>query len=103
MSKAVVSMSIYFILLFLATFLIPLDMNESIDTSILNITTSDVSSDAWDLGDNIGIFISFFSFSIINPLGMPSELGVILSLINVLFAVILLYGIMVLIRGGGSI
>ena len=104
MSKFIVSISLYFALMFLFCFFIPGDNNEPSSEIInSNISAANVDSSAWSIGNNLALFASFFSFSLINPLGMPGEICVIFSIINVIFAVFLIYGLIVLVRGGGGV
>lgn len=102
MGKAVISLILYIGMLFLITFLLPVN-SEQINTDIQDINVSEISSSAWDIKDNVVLFLSFFSFSMINPLGMPTEIMFIISLINVIISIILLYAVIVLGRGGGDI
>ena len=111
MSKTILGLSIYMGLLFLISFFVPI--NEDISTfingtailnnSVLGINGSEVSSTSWDIGDRFHLFISFFSFSVVNPLDAPAELLVIFSVFNLIIVVMLGYAILNLIRGGGGI
>jgi len=103
MSKAISAITLYFCLLFLITFLLPVDSGEPINTDIQDIDPGSISSSAWDIGDNFSIFLSFFSFSLINPLGMPDEVTYVISLFNLFMSIMLIYAIIIAIRGGGGI
>lgn len=106
MSRTIVSLSIYFGLLFVIAMLVPFDAGgSSIPTGInaTNITGSQVDSSIWGIGDNLKLFASFFSFGAWNVSGMPSEVFTIFSIFNTILLVIFIYVCIIAVRGGGGV
>ena len=113
MARLIVAAVIYFTLMFILTFFIPTEINaqtgyaaEMADPNLTQLDTPSggaVSSSFWDIGDNISVFFSFFTFNIYNPLDLPFWLSFIIGAINNAMAILLLYALIVLIRGGGDV
>lgn len=84
--------------------ILPTDITASQpDINASAINPGSISSSAWDLGDNLTMFLSYFTFGIYNPSGMPSQLFVILSMINSLLLILLVYVVLIGARGGGGV
>ncbi len=107
MSKTVGGIIFYFCLLFFIAFIIPTgSTNEQIHPEQQDLNSTGVEHElkyaTWDIGGSLKHFASFFSFGIINTLGMPPVLIFLFSMFNTYMAMMLAYMIMVLIRGGGG-
>lgn len=109
MSKFIAWTLLYFAFLVLVTFAIPSGVvvestfMENVSTANLTgVADTELSSSVWDMGDNIKVFLGFFFVGLSNPLGMPSWLLLMFSVFNDILFVILIFKIIVLIRGGGG-